>query len=201
MPIIWVMAEDMTTSSAEGQYHKASMAVEKKNYDYAIDILTHSVNIKPDFTKARQLLRIAQIKKYDENPPNIIVKTANGISSFLHISAAAISESKGENQKAISIYEKALRKDPKNVTALIRLGGSLKAEKLNGAAMVTLEVALKLSADNAAALGLLGDIYSDLGNYEKAKACYKKVLGLKPNDANAERGLKNLDALTTIDRL
>jgi len=195
------MSEEISPSSVESQYHKASMAVDKKNYDYAIELLTHAINIKPDFTKARQLIRIAQIKNYDENPPNPVVKALNRISSYMQILTAAISESKGEDQKAISIYENALKKDPKNVTVLVKLGSTLKSEGLKEGAAVTLEISLKISANNVAALGLLGDIYSDIGNYKRAKSCYDKVLGSRPNDAHAERGLKNLDALTTIDKL
>jgi len=46
----------------------------------------------------------------------------------------------------------------------------------------------------------LGEMHSNLENYERARQCFKKVLEIKPHDHTAERGLKNLDALTTIDK-
>lgn len=193
------MSENISQSSAENQYHKASMAVEKKNYGYAIDLLTHAVNTKPDFEKARQLLRIAQVRNFDENPPNSLQNIINKVCSFMWGLTASLSEFRGET--SISIYEKILKKDPKNVAILVRLGNALKAEGLKESAVVTLEMALKISPKETVALISLGYIYSETGNYKRARFCFNKVLELKPYEPDAERGLKNLDALTTIDRL
>ena len=195
------MAESGIYGSVENEFNKASMAVDKKNYAYAIELLSHVISIKPDFVRARQLLLIARIRAFEATPPNPVLKVFIGISSFIRSLRAAVRETKGEDQKAMSIYEAALAKDPKNVRLLTRLGALLKIEGMNEAAAVTLEIALKISAKNSEALGILGDIYSGMGKYDRARACYKKVLNLKPQDAAAERGLKNLDALTTIDTL
>ena len=195
------MGENGIYGSVEKEYNKASMAVDKKNYAYAIELLSHVISIKPDFAGARQLLLIAGIRAFEAKPPNPVLKVFIWLSSFMRYLRAAVSETRGENQKAMSVYEAALAKDPKNVRLLVRLGALLNTEGMKEASAVTLEIALKISAKNAEALGILGDIYSGMGKYDRARACYKKVLGLKPHDASAERGLKNLDALTTIDTL
>jgi len=182
------------------QYNKAVMAIDKKNYGYAIDILTHIVNIKPDFVDAWQILRMAQIKNFEKNPPNFtrlaIIKTISFISSI----TALIEETKGNLHGAMVIYEKILKKDPKNAGILAKLGRLLKIEGVNKVAAVMLENAVTISPKNAAAYELLGEVYSSLAIYDRARDCFKRVLGLKPHDANAERNLKNIDALTTIDR-
>ena len=84
--------------------------------------------------------------------------------------------------------------------ALVKLGALLKAEHMNEAAAVTLEKGVEISPNDITAHELLGELHSDLGNYDRARQCFKKVLERRPHDHAAERGLKNLDALTTIDK-
>ena len=194
------MTNNTLPAEVKDHFEKASMAIDKKNYDYAIELLTHVINIKPDFAKGRQLLRLAEIKRFEENPPNIILRIINRVFSFLHMLPAIVNETKGDNQGAISIYEKILRKDSKNTLVLVKLGNLLKIEDMKEIAALTLESAVSISTKNPTAYQILGEIYSDLAIYDKARFCFKKVLELKPHDANAERGLKNLDALSTIDK-
>jgi tetratricopeptide (TPR) repeat protein len=194
------MTESILPLEIEEQYDKALMSVEKKNYSYAIELLTHVLNIKPGFAKGRQLLLFAEIKNFEENTPNLVTRMTNRVFSFLYTFAAMINEAKGNYHNAIATYEKILIKDPKNAQALVKLGNLLKKEGMKEAACVTLEKTINISAKNPFAYELLGEIYSELGNYNRARFCFKKVLELKPHDANAERGLTNLEALTTIDK-
>src|SRR5229473_3081311 len=51
------------TPAANGFYQKALAALERKNFDYAIEMLIQTLNLEPNFTKARQYLRATQMKK------------------------------------------------------------------------------------------------------------------------------------------
>ncbi len=194
------MPEDIIPQEIKDHYNKATIAIEKKNYKYAVELLTHVISVRPDFAKGRQLLRVAEIKNFEENTPNalshIITKIVSSFTSLI----ALVNEAKGDYHAAMSTYEKILRKDPKNAAVLLKLGNLLLLEDMKETSMVTLEIAVSISPKNPLAYELLGEIYSDLGNYDRARSCFKKVLELKPYDANAERGLKNIDALTTIEK-
>lgn len=194
------MPENRIPKDIKDQYEKASMAVDTKNYDYAIELLTHLIKIRPDFAQARQLLILAEIKGFEKNKPNILLRVIRRLFSFINVFIALISETQGNNYKAISLYESILRKDPKNTGAMVRLGNLLKIEGLTKASAVTLENVIIITQKSALAYELLGELYSDLGNYDRARFCFKSVIKLKVHDANAERGLKNLDALSTIDK-
>jgi len=194
------MSNNVLPEEVKSRYEKASMAMDKKNYNYAIELLTQVIDIKPDFGKGRQLLRLAEIKNFNENTPNIISRIISRGFSFFSVLMAIINEEKGSRNTAMSLYENILRKDPKNVMVLVRLGNLLKTEDMKKSSAATLESAVTISPKNSLAHELLGEIYSDLGNYDRARFCFKKVLELKPHDAGAERGLKNLDALTTINK-
>lgn len=194
------MPESILPQEVKEHYDKASMAIDKKNYNYAIELLIHVISIKPNFAKGRQLLRLAEIRNFDENTPNIIIRIINRVLSSLAMLIAIVNETKGDHHAAITSYENILRRDPKNTAVLVRLGNLLKIEGMKEASAVTLESAVNISAKNPFAYEILGEVYSDLGNYDRARFSFKKVLELRPHDANAERGLHNLDALTTIDK-
>lgn len=194
------MKEENLPHEVKDRYEKATMALNKKNYDYAVELLSQVIAIKPDFARARQLLRIAEIKKYDKNVPHLLKRVITRIVSSFAVIVAMAYETKGDYNTAMALYEKILRRDPKNVQALVKLGTLLKIEDLKRPSAATLETAISLTEKNVTAYELLGEIYSDLGNYDRARFCFKKVLELRPHDAAAERGLKNLDALTTIDK-
>ncbi len=194
------MPEQTTPKEVKDHYEKAQIAIDRKNYTYAIELLTHAINIKPDFAKARQLLRLAEVKAFEQNPPNALKSLISKTISCFHTFIAMLNEIKGNYYDAIAIYEDVLRNNPKNGFVLLKLGILLKLEGMEEAAMVTLESAVEEVKKSAVGYELLGELHSNLGNYERARQCFKKVLEIKPVDHTAERGLKNLDALTTIDR-
>ena len=194
------MTEDTLPEQIKEHYNKAQLAIDRKNYNYAIELLASAINIKPDFAKGRQLLRLTEIKKFREKPPNILTRIIIRVFSFIPLLAAMISETKSDYHNAMSIYEKILKNDPMNGTVMVKLGNLLKIEGMEESAAVTLESAVDVSPKNVTAYELLGEIYSNSKNYDRAGNCFKKVLELKPRDAAAERGLRNLDALTTIDK-
>jgi tetratricopeptide (TPR) repeat protein len=194
------MIENALPEEIKDRYEKATMAIDKKNYDYAIELLTQIINIKPDFAKGRQLLRLAEIRKFEENTPNIIIRVISRALSCFAVLMAIVNETKGDHHAAITSYENILRRDPKNTAVLVKLGKLLNIEGMKEASAVTLESTVNISAKNPIAYEILGEVYSDLGNYDRARFCFKKVLELRPHDTNAERGLKNIDALTTIDK-
>ena len=194
------MTENQLPEAVKDRYEKARMALDRKNYGYAVELLTQIISIKPDFDKARQLLRAAEIKNFEASPPNIVVGTINRVISFLHAFAGMASESKANYHKAMSIYENILRRDPKNVAVLLRLGRILRAHDMKESAAAALENAVTVATKDIYGYQLLGEIYCELGKYEQASSCFERILKLKPHNAKAERGLKNIAALHTIDK-
>ena len=43
------MMDSVLPAEIKEHFEKASMAINKKNYSYAIQLLTHVISIKPDF--------------------------------------------------------------------------------------------------------------------------------------------------------
>ena len=77
-------------------YQKGISALEKKNYDYAIEMLLQVILEEPLFTEARRELHRAEREKFQERPPSLFsllfTRLNNFIPFLLDILASKISE-------------------------------------------------------------------------------------------------------------
>src|SRR5574344_1417500 len=55
---------DQSAQQAQNLFNKGQIAFERGNWDIAIDLLMQCVTLQPRFSKARKVLRAAQIAKF-----------------------------------------------------------------------------------------------------------------------------------------
>ena len=67
-------------------------------------------------------------------------------------------------------------------------------------ALFIFEETYKLNPHDIGTLKNLGAIYKKRGSIEKSKFFYREVLKFKPDDFAAEKYLRDLDALKTIEK-
>lgn len=179
-------------------YNKGLFAFEKRNYDYAIELFSQALSLKKDFADARHYLRLSEQRKFQENPPGRLAVVLNKITNFPSLIKAIIFDIKNQPALAINEYEKALRSEPNNTYILTRLAQDLLKERDATSALKVFEEIRVINPNNIVALKNLGQIYSQLDNYSAARECYETILKIVPHDAEAEKGIKNLDALGAI---
>lgn len=189
---------DKSAVGASGYYNKGLLAFEKKNYDYAIELFAQALSIKRDFADARHYLRLSAQRKVKSEPKNIVNTLVVKLKNLPSLIRAIICDIKNNSPCAIDEYEKILRTEPSNVYILIRLGQGLLKERDAKSALKTFEVIKSVDSRNIIALKNLGQIYSQMENYSAARDCYETILKVTPHDAEAEKGIKNLDALGAI---
>src|SRR5882724_12061790 len=95
--------------TAKTFYEKARDALERKNYDYAIEMLIQTLNVEPNFTKARQYLRAAQMKKTESAGGFKRMLTATKLQPLLAKAKLALQKNPTE---AMTLAEQALTEDP-----------------------------------------------------------------------------------------
>ena len=82
------MANDLLPFWKE-QYQKGRIALDKKNYDYAIMLFTQLLDKEPGCVECRQALRITQFRKSEEGGSKGFFKKAFSMSGGLtHLSKA-----------------------------------------------------------------------------------------------------------------
>ncbi len=179
-------------------YNKGLFAFEKKNYDYAIELFSQALSLKKDFADARHYLRLSEQRKFEENPPGVLTTLFNKIINLPSFVKAIIFDIKNQPGLSIDEYEKILRSEPNNTYILTRLAQDLLKERDAASALKVFEEIRVINPNSIVALKNLGQIYSQMDNYLAARECYETILKIVPHDPEAEKGIKNLDALGTI---
>lgn len=180
--------------------NKGKEAYDRHNYDYAIELFNHALDLDFSMVETRHLLHLTKIKRAKENPPSIISIGANKVKSQTFILNAKKSDSSGKTQEAIKEYEKALRFDPLNDSIYIKMAVLFEDANNEEAAIKTYQEALTVNPDSLPALKKLGVIFKDKGDFEKSRQYFTRAQQVAPNDAEVNKGLKDLAALQTIDK-
>lgn len=144
----------------------ASLALDRKNFQKAIDLLEAEQNSHPS--------------SYAKNAE--IYSTA--------LSGRAQQLSKTSPEKAKNLLQKALKKDPKNSKAYFHLGRIYSRSKDYAMAIDAYRHAVMWNPNYADAFFNLGLIYAATGAYEHAEEQFKRVVVLEP--AYQDKALFNL---------
>jgi tetratricopeptide (TPR) repeat protein len=172
---------------------KGEEALKKKNFDYAIEILLQAVSFGPNNRRARELLRQAELRKYEHAYPSKGMVAVFGLPARLGMAVAGLSK-KSNPEAYMMACEKFLTKDPKSKAANMALG---EAAALGGhleAAIFAYQTASEHNPGDPAAMKKLGQLLWKNGQISEAHEVYDKVVRLRPQDQEAIKARKNLAA-------
>lgn len=193
--------KELLPEEVENYYEKGIEAIKRGNFDYAVELFNSALALKQDFAAARFYLWAALREKQKRSAdPLKIMTLLRKIANFF-ISLQGISlKKRGKNWEAVYQLEKAMRIDPSSTQTLLAMAECFLSEGQKPNAIKMLEAVVQIDNRNKNALRKLGDLYLEIQDYEKARAYYKATLKVDPYDMDAERGLKNLDALKTLQK-
>ncbi len=176
-------------------YEKAEEAIKRKNYDYAIDILAKQIlPIYPNDVKARKLLRGTVIKKYEEaGYPGKLAK----MKIAKNLTVAKTLTMRKQWDKAMEEIEGGLLVDPKDVNLLYELASCAKEGGHTATAISTLENAVQIKPEHTKSLKLLGYLFWETNELEKAQNYFQQVAKIDPTDNAAKKAVKDISAQKT----
>ncbi|MBU1863191.1 MAG: tetratricopeptide repeat protein [Candidatus Omnitrophica bacterium] len=179
-------------------YQKGISALNKKNYDYAIEMLLQVVLEEPLFFEAREKLHLAEREKVKERPPSLLTLMFIKLNNFIPWLLAIFHESRKDHEKAIAFYEDLLKLEPTNKLFLRRIANLALKKQWVDVAIVASESLFALDDQNAEMAKTIGELYRNKENIEKAGYYFKKSLEIDPYDQTVSKSLKDLEALRTI---
>ncbi|MFA6356396.1 MAG: tetratricopeptide repeat protein [Candidatus Omnitrophota bacterium] len=180
-------------------YDKGITAIQRENFAYAIDLFSSALALKEDFAEARYYLWYS-LWENSKRHSNIFSKIfGRVISSVLTMQAMSMKKT-GKTSQAIYTYEKAMRADPGNTSVLNAIADCLISEGQTLAAIKILEGVPLINNNDFTCLKKLAGLYRSVENYDKARAYFSATLKVNPNDMDAEHGIKELDAIKTMEK-
>ena len=193
-------AEKLYSEDPHLQYDLGLVYMAKKRIDLAINRFKKAVEIKPDYTPAKNSLGVAYLAQNRWDDAIACFKEITGDLLYVtpHYPLSNMGwayYNKKEYNLAEKYYKDALKMEPKFARALSGLGKTYIATGRISKAIEVLEKAVKNSPNTAELYLDIADAYRLSGKYKKALDAYSKVIELAPDSPLA------VDAQKEIERL
>jgi tetratricopeptide (TPR) repeat protein len=188
---------DNAPRKARELFEKGFASMERGNLDYAMDMLTASLEIEPRLLQARRFLRAAAVRKFKESKGGAFSHfMANLTHSGTVMKVQALIKNKPD--QALKTAEKLIRADPLNKNFINVLAKAAVAAEMPEVAIQMLEIAKDHYPQDAHFLDWLGNLYLETKQTQKGRLCFEDLIRLRPNDPKVIKSLKDAAALDTM---
>ncbi|HUW56733.1 MAG TPA: tetratricopeptide repeat protein [Planctomycetota bacterium] len=189
--------------TADALYQKATDAVERQNYDYAIELLYQLISQEPANVKARQTLWLAEKRKYGEGGPAKVSAFFKGLGPRL---SAAVHSLTGKPLKLMADCERYLMVNPGNAVMRNKLAQAAYEAGDIETSIAAYESAREVDPKNINALRQLGRLYKERFDADHgrdhlnlAMNRFEELLKIRPTDHEAKNAAQALAAQRAID--
>jgi tetratricopeptide (TPR) repeat protein len=179
------------------QYEKGKVALDRKNYDYAVAIFTGILDQEPAFFECRQLLRVGQIRKSESAGSGFFKKMVSGASSS-PLFAKGLVALRSDPLEALKIAEQILNSSPSSVQGHKLLADAALAADFPKTAVLSLEILVKNSPKDQALQKDLARCYAQTGQPDKAEKIFSELVRSNPGDSRLMEELKDASARKTL---
>ena len=173
-------------------------AAEKRNYQYATEILRNLLRQEPGLLEVREKLREIELQRID-GQPNSLRSVLTPIATLLNQVKVPKLIKQGKFTEALDNAEAAMKFDPTSTTCCLLLARAADAANLHAIIKQTMELALKHNPDNVPILDCLANAYLKMGLSKKAVECYQKIVKLQPGNDKYKDALKQATAVSAAD--
>jgi len=181
-------------------FHKGLGAMERGNFDYAINIFFMCLEKDPLLTDIRKYLYVSEIRKFKAGKPENSAHFMSTLMGIPLLVQAWISMNTGAFMKTLMTMEKLLKEDPLNVEFIKLYCKAALAADMPELAIQVLATAREHYPANVFLLSWLGELYMNANQPEDARDCYQSVVNLRPHDGAALKALKDSMAMQSLTK-
>jgi tetratricopeptide (TPR) repeat protein len=179
-------------------FTKGNEALQRDNFDYAVDLFSQVLEKEPGFFECRKALRTAQSKKSGGGSTGFFRKMMSNAGSSPQIAKAKMSLQKNPAE-ALAIAEQILNGDPNNSFAHKIAAEAAQDLEMPRTAALSLEVLSRNSPHDKALAIEFGVALADAGEIARAEKVLIEFARTMQNDPEVAQALKNLSARNTMD--
>ncbi len=179
-------------------WEKGYDCVEKKNFDYAMELLCMALVQDPSFFECRMALRAAQMKKHAN--AGRMAKMAAVATTAHHLAQAKLALSKKNNFGALAHAEKILCADPENASGHRVIVDASKALNYPQTLISSLQLLKRVNPKDNKLTQELADALEMLGDYDQAEQVMAQLSRLNPDDIYLQQAYRDTAAKATIYR-
>ena len=179
-------------------WEKGYENLEKKQYDYAMELLSMAVDKEPAFFECRMALRAAQVKKHEA--AGRLAKMASAASAAPSMAQAKLALSNKNYFGALVSAEKILCADPENSVGHRVIVESSKALDFPHTVISSLQMLKKADPENKSLTTELAAALETLGDWDQAEQVMGQLAAVNPDDPFLQQSYKDTAAKATIFR-
>jgi tetratricopeptide (TPR) repeat protein len=179
-------------------WEKGYDCVEKKNYDYAMELLCMALEQDPSFFECRMALRAAQMKKHEN--AGRLAKMAAAAKTAHHLAQAKLALSKKNNFGALMHAEKILCADPENSSGHRVIVDASKSLDYPQTLISSLQLLKRVNPKDNSLTQELADALEMLGDYDQAEEVMAQLSRMNPDDIYLQQAYRDTAAKATIYR-
>ena len=172
--------------------------LEKKQWDYAMELLCMAVEKDPGFFECRMALRAAQVKKYEN--ASSMAKIAGTAANAHNMAQAKVALVRKNYFGALSHAEKVLCADPESSVAHRVIVDASSALDLPQTMISSLQMLKKVNPENKDLTKELATALEMLGDWDQAEQVMGQLAAVNPDDPVLQQAYKDTAAKATIFR-
>ena len=172
--------------------------LEKKQWDYAMELLCMAVEKDPGFFECRMALRAAQVKKYEN--ASSMAKIAGTAANAHNMAQAKVALVRKNYFGALSHAEKVLCADPESSVAHRVIVDASSALDLPQTMISSLQMLKKVDPENKDLTKELATALEMLGDWDQAEQVMGQLAAVNPDDPVLQQAYKDTAAKATIFR-
>ena len=190
------MAGDIKKMAADC-FRRGTEAMQKENWDYAIQMFLQCARLVPDNLLFRQTLRGCEKKKYGNNKSGAKMGTMKLMGPRGRIKKGQI---KKEWNLVDQACEEGLAINPWDSQINADLGAACIKQEFKEIAVYAYECAVEGDSNNKELLQALAELYESRGDYNVAVTVWERISRIDPNDGGARMRANQAATKQVIDR-
>lgn len=188
---------DPLASAAQDWFKKGTDAMQRENYDFAVECFSNAAKMKPDVQLFRQTKLGCCRRMYGDN------KTGARMASMklMPIRGKIKKAKMKKDWKGVdTLAEQGLTINPWDIQLLMDLGEAASEQENNDVARFGFFEAVKLDTKNVANNLKLGYLLFDRNEFEEARKSFQRVRDVDPMHSEARTMLSRCDTQSVIHR-
>ncbi len=188
---------DPLASAAQDWYKKGTDAMNRQNWDFAVNCFSSSVKMKPDVVLFRQTKHGCCKKMYGDNGSGAKMAGMKLMAIRGKIKKARM---KKDWETLDKLTEDGLLVNPWDPQLYADLGEASVNLERGEIAQYAYTAAVNLDKTNIDYNRGLGNVLWERGEYDKARACFQRIYEADPSDGDARQKMSQIDAEKVMDR-
>ena len=171
------------------QKERAKLAVERRNYPYAIELYQEILQLEPNDVDARRSLRAVEVRQAKETGTSRTTAILKNLGTYVKLGIPS-----KNHEKVMMACEKYLASDPTNPKILKKLAGAAYAAGYRETAIAVLDDLRQQNPDDVDGMRMLMAAYRDVGDMKRALDVCREILKKEPDDREASQAMRDLSA-------